>query len=76
MHNIRSTKTTTKLTGLYINPQKPKYMRLNTNQEDCLKITDSVTADVQNFTCLGSDVSKKNIEYSITARKKESTTGI
>ena len=47
-------------------------MRLNTNQQDCLKIDDSTVEDVQQFTYLGSIVSTSGgTDEDISARKKK-----
>ncbi|XP_063408979.1 uncharacterized protein LOC134692458 [Mytilus trossulus] len=67
-----SLETVAKQTGLNINAQKTKSMRLNTNQQDCLKIDDSTVEDVQQFTYLGSIVSTSGgTDEDILARKKK-----
>ncbi|CAG2252109.1 unnamed protein product [Mytilus edulis] len=71
-HQTKSLETVAKQTGLYINAQKTKSMRLNTNQQDCLKIDDSTVEDVQQFTYLGSIVSTSGgTDEDISARKKK-----
>ena len=60
------------MVGLYINAQKTKPKRLNTNQPDCLKIGDSTVEDVQQFTYLGSIVSTSGgTDEDISTRKKK-----
>jgi hypothetical protein len=44
----------TKQTGLLINPQKTKTMRINTTQTDKLTIRDTEVEHVERFTYLGS----------------------
>ncbi|VDI76918.1 Hypothetical predicted protein [Mytilus galloprovincialis] len=71
-HQTKSLETVAKQTGLSINAQKTKSMRLNTNQQDCLKIDDSTVVDVQQFTYLGSIVSTSGgTDEDISTRKKK-----
>jgi hypothetical protein len=46
-----------KQTGLLINPQKTKTMRINTTQTDKLTIRDTEVENVEQFTYLGSIIS-------------------
>ena len=48
---------TAKQTGLLINPQKTKTMRINTTQTDKLTIRDTEVEHVEQFTYLGSIIS-------------------
>ena len=53
-HQVTSLEETAKQTGLLINPQKTKTMRINTTQTDKLTIRDTEVEHVEQFTYLGS----------------------
>ena len=56
-HQATSLEETAKQTGLLINPQKTKTMRINTTQTDKLTIRDTEVEHVEQFTYLGSIIS-------------------
>jgi hypothetical protein len=61
-----------KQTGLLINPQKTKTMRINTTQTDKLTIRDTEVEHVEQFTYLGSIISiTGGTDEDIKARKRK-----
>ena len=56
-HQATNLEEITKQTGLLINPQKTKTMRINTTQTDKLTIKDTEVENVEQFTYLGSIIS-------------------
>lgn len=71
-HQATSLETTAKQTGLYINPQKTKTMRINTNQTEKIKIRNTEIDDVNEFTYLGSIISTTGgTDEDIKARKRK-----
>ena len=56
-HQATSLEVIAKQTGLLINPQKTKAMRINTTQTDKLTIRDTEVENVEQFTYLGSIIS-------------------
>ena len=71
-HQATSLETTAKRTGLYINAQKTKTMRINSNQADSIKINNTEVEDTKDFTYLGSIVSTSGgTDEDIKARKRK-----
>lgn len=69
---VNNIESTAKRTGLYINPTKTKSMRINTNQNEHIKINNTNIEDVDNFTYLGSIVSTTGgTDEDIAARKRK-----
>ena len=70
-HQADGIEKTAKRTGLYINPEKTKTMKININKQDPININNTFIEDV-NFTYLGSIVSTTGgTDEDIIARKKK-----
>ena len=74
-HQATSLEETAKQTGLLINPQKTKTMRINTTQTDKLTIRDTEVEHVEQFTYLGSiiNITGGTDERHQSSEKKSST---
>ena len=71
-HQATSLEETAKQTGLLINPQKTKTMRINTTRTDKLTIKDTEVEHVEQFTYLGSIISiTGGTDEDIKARKRK-----
>ena len=71
-HQATSLEEIAKQTGLLINPQKTKTMRINTTQTDKLTIRDTEVENVEQFTYLGSIISTTGgTDEDIKARKRK-----
>jgi hypothetical protein len=71
-HQATSLEEIAKQTGLLINPQKTKTMRINTTQTDKLTIRDTEVENVEQFTYLGSIISTtRGTDEDIKARKRK-----
>jgi hypothetical protein len=71
-HQVTSLEEIAKQTGLLINRQKTKTMRINTTQTDKLTISDTEVENVEQFTYLGSIISTTGgTNEDIKARKRK-----
>ena len=71
-HQATSLEEIAKQTGLLINPQKTKTMRINTTQTDKLTIRDTEVEHVEQFTYLGSIINiTGGTDEDIKARKRK-----
>ena len=66
---VRSFSTNSKATGLKVNSEKTKLLRLNTTNNEKVQVDDRDIDDVESFVCLGAHVSSAGgMEDDIKAR--------
>ena len=70
-HQVTSLEETAKQTGLLINPQKTKTMRINTTQTDKLTIRDTEVEHVEQFIYLGSIINITEVPTKTSKLRKE-----